>query len=200
MSILKELEAKHGGRHKASKENKYGHRHQGGDRFTVNNYDEAYLPNIPKDPKVVLEIGVFTGTGLRVWSDYYPNARIIGLDHCPEDVVDPGRAEVHYFDQLKPEGLEEILQGDKVDLAIDDGLHRAFCQVNTFKYVQPFLNENAIYIIEDISSLAYPHFEGWIDNCEKFITGGKMAIVRYPSKGVTVAGEELLKKYRKEFK
>ena len=84
---LKELELKHGGVHKVKQSS--GIVNRGGDRFTVHDYESFYEFYMPEDPKVIVEIGVLTGTGLRIWSDYFPNARIIGLDIFPENVTDP---------------------------------------------------------------------------------------------------------------
>lgn len=192
---LRDLENKHGGRHKGL--SKSGRKHEGGDRCCVNDYDKIYNRYLPKDPKVVVEVGVFTGTGLRVFSDYYPNARIIGLDISPETVKDPGRAEVHYFDQKDPKGMDKILNGDKIDVVIDDGLHRAFSMVNTYNYFRKYLNDNAVYFIEDITRQG--KMDNLIYNCEQFQPNpkhGRIAVVTKHDKGIKEAGMNLIKKYR----
>ena len=146
LEILQELEKKHGGAHRVKQKN--GTVNRGGDRFTVHDYAPFYDFYMPADPKVIVEIGILTGTGLRIWSDLFSNARIIGLDIFPENVTDPGRAEVHYFDQLNPQGIEEILNGDRIDFCIDDGLHTVESQLKTYEYFKPYVD--GVYIIEDI--------------------------------------------------
>ena len=146
---------------------------------------------------MLVEVGVFTGTGLRVFSDYYPNARIIGLDISPETVKDPGRAEVHYFDQRDPKGMDKILNGDKIDVVIDDGLHRSFSMVNTYNYFRKYLNDNAVYFIEDIATKN--KMNNLIYNCEQFQPNprhGRIAVVTKHDKGIKKAGMGLIKKYR----
>lgn len=190
---LRDLESIHGGPHRQN--NTFGKSHTGGDRCCVNNYDKIYNRYLPKNPKVVVEIGAFTGTGLRVFSDYYPNARIIGLDICPEIVKDPGRAEVHYFDQRDPKGLDKILNGDKIDVVIDDGLHRAFSMVNTYNYFREYLNDDAVYFIEDVSPQSN-EMSDYIYDCEQFRPYGRIAVVTKHDKGIKEAGIKLIKKYK----
>ena len=192
---LRELENIHGGHHREI--SKSGKSHAGGDRCCVNDYDKIYDRYLPEKPKVVVEVGVFTGTGLRVFSDYYPDARIIGLDISPETVKDPGRAEVHYFDQTDPKGLDKILNGNKIDVVIDDGLHRAFSMVNTYNYFREYLNNDAVYFIEDIA--AQTKINDYIHDCEQFQPNsrhGRIAVVTKHDKGITEAGVDLIKKYK----
>ena len=192
---LRDLENIHGGHHREI--NKSGKSHAGGDRCCVNDYDKIYNNYLPKDPKVLVEVGVFTGTGLRVFSDYYPNTRIIGLDISPETVKDPGRAEVHYLNQTDPKGLNKILNGDKIDVVIDDGLHRAFSMVNTYNYFREYLNDDAVYFIEDIS--LQTKMNSLIHDCVQFQPNprhGRIAVITKHDKGIRNAGVDLIKKYK----
>lgn len=192
---LRDLEMKYGGVHREL--SKSGKMHQGGDRCCVNSYDKVYNQYLPEDPKIVIEVGNFKGIGLRVLSDYYPNARIIGLDISPETVDNGGRAELYYFNQRDPKGLDEILNGEKIDVVIDDGLHRAFSMVNTYKYFQPYLKENAFYFIEDITPTEKMY--NYINDCKQFQPDpnhGRIAVVTKHDKDLKKAGYELIKKYR----
>jgi hypothetical protein len=196
---LRELEEFYGGVHTGL--SKSGKQHQGGDRCIVNNYDIIYEKYLPKDPKIIVEVGSFEGIGLRVLSDYFPNSRIIGLDISPETVKDGGRAEIYYFNQLAPSGLNEILKGEKIDVVIDDGLHRAFSMVYTYKYFQPHLNTDAIYFIEDITSKEL--MPNYINDCEQFNPKknfGRIAVVTKHDKPLKQAGLDLIKKYRGQLK
>ena len=44
--------------------------------------------------------------------------------------------------------MYDILNGDKIDLCIDDGLHTPESQINTYNYFKQYMN--GVYIIEDI--------------------------------------------------
>ena len=203
MKKLKELEIKHGGLHRGM--SKSGKMHQGGDRCCSNGYDavyELFFPQV-KDPKVIVEIGTFKGTGLRVLSDYFPNARIIGLDISPETVRRPGRAEVHFFDQTDPKGLDKILNGDKIDIVIDDGLHRMFSMVNTYDYFREYLNDGSMYFIEDLSPQGRVNdpIEKFINNCFVYNPRpgyGVMAVITKHDEGITEAGKSFIQKYRNQ--
>jgi len=198
MKTLRELEKMYGGLHKGV--SKSGKPHQGGDRCCVNEYDLVYEKYLPKSPKVVVEIGNFMGIGLQVFSDYFPDARIIGLDISPETVENPGRAEVHFFDQLSPNGIIEILKGEKADIVIDDGFHRAFSMVHTYKYFQPHLNKNSVYFIEDISKNEY--MPKYIEDCVQYNPNpkhGRIAVVTNHDKPIKRAGISLIEKYNREF-
>tara|TARA_E500000318_G_scaffold97854_1_gene98809 strand:+ start:1169 stop:1798 length:630 start_codon:yes stop_codon:yes gene_type:complete len=201
---LKELEIKHGGIHRGI--SKSGKEHQGGDRCCTNGYDAVYELFFPmiKNPKVIVEIGTFTGTGLRVLSDYFPNARIIGLDISPETVEDPGRAEVHFFDQRDPKELDKILNGDKIDIVIDDGLHRMFSMVNTYDYFREYLNDNSLYFIEDLHPQGRVNnpIEELINNCTVYQPKhgkGRIAVITNPfNAGITEAGKKFVEKYKNQ--
>lgn len=194
---LRELELIHGGIHQG--QSKSGAKHQGGDRCVPNSYDVIYEKYLPEDPKIVIEVGNFKGTGLRVLCDYFPNARIIGLDHSPETVEDGGRAELYYFDQRDPKGLDEILNGEKVDVVIDDGLHRAFSMVHTYKHFQPYLKEDAVYFIEDITPTE--KMPNYIHDCLQFNPDpkhGRIAVIRKHEKPLKQAGLDLIDTYREK--
>lgn len=44
------------------------------------NYMPFYEKHLPKNPKKILEIGVLKGASLAMWSEYFPEAIIHGLD------------------------------------------------------------------------------------------------------------------------
>ena len=141
---------------------------------------------------VILEIGVgciqamgasyagYEGASLRVWGDYFPNARrVYGIDISPDiqrikfddnntklsvhlcNSVDT--ESVNKFIQLVRQELlnqneeflnqnEELLNQNEplFDIIIDDGSHLQEHQVQTLAHFYKYLKPNGYYIIEDI--------------------------------------------------
>ncbi len=123
-----------------------------------------------REVRSVLEIGIggitsrrgydteFGGMSLRMWRDYFPKARIVGID-IEKKVVTGKRISVEQGSQDDPVFLRDIaLRYGPFDVVIDDGSHvgrhvRASFQV-LFEHVRP----GGIYVIED---LATAYLEGW---------------------------------------
>lgn len=142
---------------------------QGGDRMSSehHNYSEVYskyLKNFLDNKDIVIvEIGILKGTGLAIWSDLFPNGRVIGLDidlsnfnNNKNNLLKMGafknnNVEVYEFDQFldNKEYINKILGNDKVSIVIDDGMHIDQTILQSLKDFQPFLNKKFLYIIED---------------------------------------------------
>lgn len=113
-----------------------------------------------------------------IWCNLFEHARIIGLD------IDLGnnfgnltdlkerrafrrnQPAVFEFDQFQDNTiyLGRILQGRRIDVAIDDGCHADPAILSTLRSVIPHLADNFIYFIEDNRSVyntiqhLYPEF------------------------------------------
>ena len=117
-----------------------------------------------KAPRI-LEIGVFGGGSIELWSKYFgPEARICGLDinpACAEMAV-PANAKVVIGPQADPAVLNEALNWleDEPDVVIDDGSHRAEDIWATFKVLWPKLADDGMYIIEDLHTAYWPGYNG----------------------------------------
>lgn len=128
-------------------------------------YAEALQPFLlKKNTKIVLaEVGILRGTGLAVWAELFDDARIIGLDidlsHIQENMSAlqargafmHTAPELYEFDQyLENRALmEKVLQGDRLDIIIDDGMHYNEAIIATVNSLQPFFADDFLYIIED---------------------------------------------------
>lgn len=133
---------------------------------TRHDYSSVYARHLPPqfDPTVrmVVEIGVggygdpkAGGASLRVWADYWPDARVIGIDVEEKTFDLPAGVEVlqadatdpdfwdHFFDHRGPWSL-------RPQVVVDDGSHRRDDQVETFRQVFPRLRAGAWYVIEDL--------------------------------------------------
>ena len=112
---------------------------------------------------VVAEFGILKGNGLAIWCDLFPNARVLGFDldtsHFQDNkqsLLDRGAfslnsPEIHTYDLFVPSRdlLGEVLQGDKIDICIDDGCHLDDAIICTMKSVIPHLNKRFVYFVED---------------------------------------------------
>ena len=120
----------------------------------------------------------------------FPNSSLIGLDIDMKNIKEnlnelKNRGAFKYknpvlikFDQLKPDTNEIIrhLNGRKIEVFIDDGLHSEKAIINTFESIREFLNDNFIYFVEDNNFLSnklkklYPKFD--------IISYGEMTVIR----------------------
>jgi len=127
----------------------------GCDKTSVHNYHEIYplfLESLRNGFFNLLEIGIETGSSYRLWSDYFPNANIYGLDITVNCVT--SRGEVFKGDQSNREDLKRVVSElGRCKVIIDDGSHVADHQISTFEYLFEFLlDKGGIYIIEDIET------------------------------------------------
>jgi hypothetical protein len=122
---------------------------------------------IRDEVRTVLEIGVGNvplmapivgssyspGASLRMWRDYFENARIIGCDIRPEVLFEEVRIETFLVDQSKRESLLDLVQQigvNQFDFIIDDGSHIEKHMINSFQTLWPYVQKGGTYIIEDI--------------------------------------------------
>jgi hypothetical protein len=113
----------------------------------------------------VTEVGILNGSGLAIWCDLFPNARVIGFDidlsnfQANRKSIERAGAfqvnvpEVHTFDQLNSakasDVLHDVLGEDRVNIGIDDGCHSIESIEITFEAIRPFLAAKFVYFIED---------------------------------------------------
>jgi hypothetical protein len=113
----------------------------------------------------LVEIGILNGSGLAIWCDLFPKARVIGLDIDLRNfeanrasleaagAFSENRPELHEFNQLDPSKaavlIRKILGETKVDIAIDDGCHSIESIEITFRAMLPHMAPQFVYFIED---------------------------------------------------
>lgn len=103
--------------------------------------------------KKVLEVGVGEGASLRMWRDFFPNAKVYGADIESGLLIKEDRIESFRCDQSSKDDLLELIKktGSDIDLVIDDGSHIPEHQVFTCLTLMPRLKKNVIYVIEDVA-------------------------------------------------
>jgi trans-aconitate methyltransferase len=120
-----------------------------GDKGTTHSYIDYYatvLDPYRSTKNNVLEIGVKYGNSMRMWREYFPDARIIGLDIVDNNVDCPG-CEIKISDATDPNTFTDY---DNIDVVIDDGSHEVSHQLASFHILWPKLNPGGVYIIEDV--------------------------------------------------
>ena len=143
---------------------------EGGDKMSAlrHGYARAYSSILGRLPEngALLEVGVFIGSSLGLWSLALPSWKLFGLD------IELGRWESNQerlkhlgcfsravptcilFDAYDPDTnkLLEAMQASKtsdLDLIIDDGPHTDEAILTTFTALFPLLNPNGFYVVED---------------------------------------------------
>lgn len=114
------------------------------------NYFKAFRNNEPK----LLEIGVQYGGSLKMWDEYFHNAKIYGIDINPDcKNLAKNNIDIQIGSQNDKAFLKRYADYVKsLDIIIDDGGHTMEQQLNTFKILFPILSDGGIYIVEDIES------------------------------------------------
>jgi hypothetical protein len=132
----------------------------GGDKMAEdrNGYADAYAQVLSGlTPATVVELGVFQGVSLAMWSDLFPDARVVGLD------LDFVRFDAHLptlqgrggFPGRMPVLLEFDAYGTvaphvgPVDLFVDDGPHTERAIRNVLSLFGPQMAVGGVYVVED---------------------------------------------------
>jgi len=113
------------------------------------------------------------GASLRVWRDYFTNAKIIGLDIDKEILFKEDKIETFYCDQTDKVSIKNFcknygLQNNCVDIIIDDGLHQFSAGKTFFENMVPYLSKDGIYIIEDVGAKDMIKYKKFFSEEEKF--------------------------------
>jgi hypothetical protein len=113
---------------------------------------EKYFKDFKKKPINILEIGVLNGASLRMLKQYFPEAKIYGLDIDPEAKQhEEDRISIEIGNQTDTEVLNRLSDRAKdFDIIIDDGSHVNKHIIKSFEHLFPKLKKRGIYIIEDL--------------------------------------------------
>jgi SAM-dependent methyltransferase len=145
--------------------------------WNANNYVdiyEAYFQHRRNEPINLLEIGLGVtganwdakivhgrntgGASMKMWRDYFPSAKITGVDINPASFLDDDRITTYTVDQGNQESLSDFLErhpDPHFDIIIDDGSHRADHQQISLETLFPSLNPGGLYFIEDLNDYGF---------------------------------------------
>jgi cephalosporin hydroxylase len=117
--------------------------------------DYGTLKKIKDKELKILEIGIADGQSLLIWSDYFKNSIIVGIDIHKIDVEEKNlnkkNIRVHQGSQSDKKFINEIInQYGNFDIIIDDGLHTKYAAKQMVDVAFKYLNDGGYYIIEDL--------------------------------------------------
>jgi hypothetical protein len=117
----------------------------------LNLYD-LHLKHLREQDVNLLEFGVLRGESLKMWSDYFPKGRIIGVDIDPATKIhEGGNRVVEIVDQSDTGRLMELAKEyGPFDVIIDDASHRWDHQITGLHTMYPFVKPGGFYILEDL--------------------------------------------------
>lgn len=109
-------------------------------------YDNLFA-SYPRDKDIdILESGVYKGASLMAWREYFPNARITGVDikdlRLPE-YVDPS---VEFIRK----DIKKYKPDRKFDIIIEDGNHSNYDALWAATNLSKHLKQGGMLIIEDV--------------------------------------------------
>jgi len=114
-----------------------------------------------------------------MWKHYFgPNSRIFGIDinpYCKK--LEEEQVEIFIGDQEDRKFLKTIAeQIPKIDILIDDGGHTMKQQIHTFEELFPSIDENGVYLCEDVHTSYWPKFGGGYKKRGTFVEYSKRFI------------------------
>lgn len=120
---------------------------------------EKYFYPIREKPITLLEIGVQFGLSLRMWGDYFPNAKIVGLDSINNhNVFDNPRILEIIGDQSSHSDIERVKAHGPFDIIIDDGSHYSHDINNSLALLFGSVKRGGVYCVEDLHATYLPQF------------------------------------------
>ena len=124
-------------------------------------------------PLRILEIGVYLGSGLSLWRQYFDHQDtvIVGIDiqpNCAQFAVPLRGIEVRIGSQADACFLQQVVdQFGPFDIIIDDGSHHTAHQIQSFNHLfDSGLKAGGLYLVEDLHASYWP---GWRDSEKTFL-------------------------------
>jgi len=138
------------------------------DKNTTHSYIPLYqelLKGKKETAKNVLEVGIYNGGSIKLWSEFFTNATTYGIDISSIDNV---------WDEIKNKNniklytsydaydehtfkLNFLCKGIKFDFLLDDGPHTLESMLKFIKLYSQIMTDDGILIIEDVQDYK------WID-------------------------------------
>lgn len=130
-------------------------------------------------PVVILEIGVYQGGSLNMWRDYFgKEAKIFAIDINPLcKQFETDNIKIFIGSQEDKEFLKYVkTQIPKLDILIDDGGHTMNQQIVSFEELYEHINDDGIYLCEDLHTSYWKNYGGGFKNPNSFIEYSKKII------------------------
>ncbi len=136
---------------------------------------ETFMAPLRNAPIALLEIGVYQGASLKTWAEYFPRAKITGVDIQPSSkLYETDRIKVELADQSNLEHLAQLTaRNGPFDIIVEDGSHMWEHQITTLRALFPFLRNGGYYIVEDLQTnygKLQPRYRGIAsESCMEFL-------------------------------
>ena len=138
------------------------------DKNTTHSYLPLYqklLINKKETAKNVLEVGIWRGGSIKLWSDFFTNANVYGLDIMDsndvwEDIKNKEKIILHTSSNAYNDDFfitHFLNKNIKCDFLLDDGPHTLESMKDFIKLYSQIMTDDGILIIEDVQ-----HWD-WID-------------------------------------
>jgi hypothetical protein len=118
---------------------------------------ERYLLPLRDEAFDLLEIGVGDGASLRTWREWFPKARLVGLD-VRRVFIDPplDNCSIVHGGQNDPALLMQLVRAYRFRLIVDDGSPHADDKLQSFLTLFPWLEPDSVYLCAGIDSPSGP--------------------------------------------
>ena len=138
------------------------------DKNTTHSYLPLYqnlLISKKESAKNVLEVGVFNGGSIKLWSDFFTNAYVYGVDIMEDsnvwsEIKNNEKIILHTSKDAYNEDFfiaNLLYKNIKCDFMLDDGPHTLESMKQFIKLYSQIMTDDGILIIEDVQSW------DWID-------------------------------------
>ncbi|MGH6890956.1 MAG: hypothetical protein ACREEP_01740, partial [Dongiaceae bacterium] len=118
-------------------------------------YERYFGPLRTQSGLCLMEIGVACGSSLKMWSKYFHDARILGVDIRP-DCAKLCRLYPNIAIMIQNATLAPV-EG-RFDIIIDDGSHVSADIVDTFRLNWPNLKAGGLFVVEDLKCTHNPQY------------------------------------------
>lgn len=155
------------------------------DKVNPHTYGEAYEEIFRKFNREanlnILEIGIQKGGSLCAWRDYFPNARITGIDIVDEIAPEYRKDGIKYVIC----DVNEFRSDEMYDIVIDDGSHWLKDVIHTVSYFSRKLNVGGVIFVEDVQNnkLWFDVFRNILSSSLPYNEGYTWTISHYDATG-----------------
>jgi len=171
----------------------------------LDEWDRVFAPIREKRCRL-LEIGIQNGGSLEIWSKYFYKAeKIVGCDIDPKCSLlqfNDVRIEVIIGDVNSDSCKQQILQhAEEFDVVIDDGSHKSSDIISSFANYFPALNDEGVYLVEDLHCSYWDEYEGGVYNPFSAMAFFKRLadIINYEHWRKNLSRSELLARFAEKF-
>ena len=100
------------------------------------------------------------GDSLRMWREYFTKAQICAIDLIDRNIY-VNNTDIMIGDQSDYYFLQQVVDKyQKFDIIIDDGSHQCKHIIKSFNFLFNYLNDDGIYVVEDLQTSYQPRYGG----------------------------------------